>query len=61
MIAAITLLEFAAANPILAVILAFFFVAAVVGVFQSLAHMVTGRPVPPPQSPWGDKKGSEDE
>lgn len=55
MIATITLLEFAAANPILAVVLAFFFVAAVVGIFQSLAHMVRGTPVPPPRAPW-DKK-----
>ena len=60
LLASITLLEFAASNPILAVILAFFAVAAIVGIFQSLAHMVTGRPVPPPQAPW-DRKGSEDE
>jgi dolichyl-phosphate-mannose--protein O-mannosyl transferase len=52
MLAAITLLEFTAANPILAVILAFFFVVMVVGVFQSFAHMVTGKPVPPPKSPF---------
>jgi hypothetical protein len=57
MIAAITLLEFAASNPILAVVLAFFAVACVVGVFQSLAHMVRGTPVPPPTNPW---KNNED-
>ena len=55
MLAAITLLEFAAANPILAVILAFFAVACIVGVFQSLAHMVRGTPVPPPKNPWVKK------
>jgi hypothetical protein len=60
MLATITLLEFAAANPILAFLLAFLFVAGAVGIFQSLAHMVRGTPVPPPTSPW-DKKGSEDE
>lgn len=57
MLAAITLLEFAASNPILAVVLAFLLAVVVVGVFQSLAHMVTGRPVPPPKFP----DGKEDE
>ena len=52
MIAEITLLEFAATNPILAIILAFFAVACIVGVFQALAHMVRGTPVPPPPNPW---------
>jgi hypothetical protein len=52
MLATITLLEFAAANPILAVVLAFLAVCAVVGIFQSLAHMVRGTPVPPPKSPF---------
>lgn len=57
LLASITLLEFAASNPILAVVLAFLAVCAVVGVFQSLAHMVRGTPVPPPANPW--KKDDE--
>jgi len=54
-IATITLLEFAAANPILAVVLFFISAACIVGVFNAIAHSLTGTPVPPPKSPW-DKK-----
>lgn len=52
MIATITFLEFAAASPILAVFLAFIFAVTVVSVFQSLAHMFSGTPVPPPELPF---------
>ena len=54
-LATITFLEFATANPILAVILLFIVVSGVVGIFNAIAHSLTGTPVPPPKAPW-DKK-----
>ena len=58
-LASITLLEFAAANPILAVILAFFAMIAIIGVFQSLSNMVAGTLPKPPFE--GDNKNHDEE